>query len=77
MSSKNNVNPDHYKVAGRDRPNDDLLQNVQKQQFAEAEARRKRTAAAALGDREQQPAAQTTGQQSDDADRGGNRQDTE
>jgi hypothetical protein len=22
MSSKNNVNPDHYKVAGRDRPNE-------------------------------------------------------
>jgi hypothetical protein len=25
MSSKNNVNPDHYKVAGRDRPNENLL----------------------------------------------------
>ena len=24
MSRKNNVNPDHYKVAGRDRPNEDL-----------------------------------------------------
>jgi hypothetical protein len=24
MSSKNNVNPDHYKVAGRDRPNEHL-----------------------------------------------------
>jgi len=24
MSSKNNVNPDHYKVAGRDRPNEVL-----------------------------------------------------
>jgi hypothetical protein len=24
MSSKNNVNPDHYKTAGRDRPGDDL-----------------------------------------------------
>jgi hypothetical protein len=22
MSGKNNVNPDHYKVAGRDRPNE-------------------------------------------------------
>jgi hypothetical protein len=25
MSRKNNVNPDHYKVAGRDRPNENLL----------------------------------------------------
>jgi hypothetical protein len=24
MSRKNNVNPDYYKVAGRDRPNDDV-----------------------------------------------------
>ena len=24
MSSKNNVNPDHYKTAGRDRPNEHL-----------------------------------------------------
>ena len=24
MSNKNNVNPDHYKVAGRDRPGEDL-----------------------------------------------------
>jgi hypothetical protein len=24
MSRKNNVNPDHYKVAGRDRPNEDI-----------------------------------------------------
>ena len=24
MSSKNNVNPDHYKTAGRDRPNESI-----------------------------------------------------
>ena len=24
MSSKNNVNPDHYKVGGRDRPNESI-----------------------------------------------------
>jgi hypothetical protein len=24
MSSKNNVNPDHYKVAGRDKPDDNI-----------------------------------------------------
>ena len=24
MSRKNNVNPDHYKLAGRDRPNEDV-----------------------------------------------------
>lgn len=43
MSSKNNVNPDHYKVAGRDRQGEDIVQSVQKQQFAESEARRKRS----------------------------------
>ena len=41
MSSKNNVNPDHYKLAGRDRQGEDIVQSVQKQQFAESEARRK------------------------------------
>ena len=43
MSSKNNVNPDHYKLAGRDRQGEDIVQSVQKQQFAESEARRKRS----------------------------------
>jgi hypothetical protein len=25
VSRKNNVNPDHYKIAGRDRPNEDVV----------------------------------------------------
>jgi hypothetical protein len=25
MSRKNNVNPDYYKIAGRDRPNEDVI----------------------------------------------------
>ena len=25
MSRKNNVNPDYYKTAGRDRPNEDVI----------------------------------------------------
>ena len=28
MSGKNNVNPDHYKVAGRDRPNEVLVSEL-------------------------------------------------
>jgi hypothetical protein len=51
MSSKNNVNPDHYKVAGRERPGDAALQDVQSQQFAEIEARRKRGADRPKGER--------------------------
>jgi hypothetical protein len=43
MSSKNNVNPDHYKVAGRDRPNE-TVQQVHRQQRAEAESRLRRDA---------------------------------
>ncbi len=37
MSEKNNVNPDHYKVAGRDRQGEDILQEVHKQQYAQAQ----------------------------------------
>jgi hypothetical protein len=48
MSGKNNVNPDHYKVAGRDRPGDDVVHERQKQSLAQEQARlarRKRTGA--------------------------------
>lgn len=38
MSKKNNVNPDHYKTAGRERPGQDVVQEIQKQNFAEAKA---------------------------------------
>jgi hypothetical protein len=37
MSEKNNVNPDYYKVAGRDRQGEDILQEVHKQQYAQAQ----------------------------------------
>ncbi len=36
--SKNNVNPDHYKTAGRERPGQDVVQEIQKQTFTEAKA---------------------------------------
>ena len=39
MSEKNNVNPDHYKVAGRDRQGEDILQEVHKQQYAQAQTK--------------------------------------
>jgi hypothetical protein len=35
MSSKNNVNPDHYKVAGRDRPNETVLGEQAKHRYAQ------------------------------------------
>lgn len=41
MSKKNNVNPDHYKVAGRDRQGEDILQEVNKQQYAQAQVKGK------------------------------------
>ena len=34
MSSKNNVNPDHYKVRGRLRPGEDLVPELEKQKAA-------------------------------------------
>lgn len=36
--SKNNVNPDHYKTAGRERPGQDVVQDIQKQKYTEAKA---------------------------------------
>ncbi len=36
--SKNNVNPDHYKTAGRERPGQAVVQEIQKQKFTEAKA---------------------------------------
>jgi hypothetical protein len=32
---KNNVNPDHYKVAGRERQGEDIVQEVHKQNYAQ------------------------------------------
>lgn len=42
MSKKNNVNPDHYKIAGRDRQGEDVLQEVHKQKYAQAKSRKAR-----------------------------------
>jgi hypothetical protein len=39
MSNKNNVNPDFYKVAGRDRPGEDVVHERQKQSLARGRAR--------------------------------------
>jgi hypothetical protein len=36
---KNNVNPDHYKVAGRERPGEDIPQAEQKETLAKSRAR--------------------------------------
>ena len=33
MSRKNNVNPDHYKTAGRDRPNEVVLPEIEKKEL--------------------------------------------
>ena len=42
MSSKNNVNPDFYKVAGRDRPNGNVIHEKQKQSLAQERERLER-----------------------------------
>jgi len=33
MSKKNNVNPDYYKIAGRDRPSENVLSEVARRQL--------------------------------------------
>jgi hypothetical protein len=35
---KNNVNPDHYKVAGRERPGEDIPQTQQKERLSKSKA---------------------------------------
>ena len=34
MSKKNNINPDHYKTAGRERPGEDIMHEVYKRRYA-------------------------------------------
>jgi hypothetical protein len=36
---KNNVNPDYYKTRGRERQGEDIVQEVHKQQYAQAQAK--------------------------------------
>lgn len=38
MGKKNNVNPDHYKEEGRERPGQDINQQINKQKYAQAQA---------------------------------------
>jgi hypothetical protein len=38
---KNNVNPDHYKVRGRERPGDDVVHEVERQQAKQVQRRRR------------------------------------
>ena len=40
MAKKNNVKPGQYKIKGRDRQGEDILQDDYKQQYAQAETRR-------------------------------------
>ena len=35
MSKKNNINPDHYKTAGRERPGEDIVRDVYKRRYAQ------------------------------------------
>jgi hypothetical protein len=36
MSKKNNVNPDHYKTAGRERPGEDIVHDAYKRWYAQS-----------------------------------------
>ncbi len=42
MGKKSNVNPDHFKTAGREPQGQDVVHEVQRQQYAEAKVREKR-----------------------------------
>ena len=39
MSQKSNVNPDHYRIAGRDRPNENVVHDDHKQEYSQAQKR--------------------------------------
>jgi hypothetical protein len=43
MSKNNNVNPGQYKVAGRERPGEDVLANAHKAELSQAQAQQKST----------------------------------
>ncbi len=38
MSSKNNVNPDHYKTAGRERPGEDIVHDIYKRRYTQSKS---------------------------------------
>ncbi len=37
MGTKSNVNPDHYKTAGRERPGQNVVQEIHKQKYTQAQ----------------------------------------
>jgi len=39
MKRKSNVNPDHYKTAGRERPGQGVIQEVNKKEYTQAKRR--------------------------------------
>lgn len=55
--SKSNVNPNHYKVAGRERQGEDIAQARNKQKHAENVARRRTEIGAAFRNRRPRPGA--------------------
>jgi hypothetical protein len=42
MSKNINVNPDHYKVAGRERPGEDVVHEVERRELARGHGRARR-----------------------------------
>ena len=38
MGKKNNVNPDHYKTRGREKPGQDIVQEVHKQKLTQTQS---------------------------------------
>jgi hypothetical protein len=42
---KSNVNPDHYKIAGRERQGEDIVQEAHRQKYAEEQAKLRRKTA--------------------------------
>jgi len=38
MSKKNNVNPDHYKIAGRERQGEDIIHDVYKRRYTQSKS---------------------------------------
>ena len=43
MGKKNNVNPDHYKEEGRERPGQDINQEINKQKFTQSQTEQTQT----------------------------------
>jgi hypothetical protein len=38
MGTKSNVNPDHYKTAGREKPGQDVVHEIHKQKYTQAQS---------------------------------------